>query len=512
MTRLIIYKLIAVVFLFTLLSQAGFGKGFTSDRDFISGTTINKSESSLLSNLKISFYKSDVELISWELNETFFPTIYNYTATVEKSYTATVLITPEQSPGTTGIIKINGVETKAGNPFKVELKLGDNTFNISVAAPDGTSETYKLTIAQKDMSKVYVSEFIAPGIWRIRDFGGFTGSEDMYLIEGKDRALLFDTGMGTGDLATYVKTLTKLPVDVAITHGNGDHFKQVDQFKESTVYISEKDITRLTEDLITPKFKMIKEGDVIDIGAGRRFEILEVPGHSLGCVIFLDSANKIAVVGDGVGSGERVHMYNAACTALDEYLSGLKKAEEKIKNLDGLTLLVGHHYQEHTPLVGAAGKKLITDMRILAEKVLAGEITGKVAYTSRGGVTSEFRQAYFGLAGLWYNPNNMITNPASLGDLRVKTPEGGFVFYTPVFSSLITNYKANIPANTESLNIQPWAYDQNHKSIVVNGEPVKSGAINISKINGKDKIEIVVTAKDGSTKTYTVNLIKQSFK
>ena len=39
--------------------------------------------------------------------------------------------------------------------------------------------------------------------------------------------MLFDVGMGKGDLAGYVKTLTKLPVAVAITHGHGDHFGQV---------------------------------------------------------------------------------------------------------------------------------------------------------------------------------------------------------------------------------------------------------------------------------------------
>jgi para-nitrobenzyl esterase len=79
-------------------------------------------------------------------------------------------------------------------------------------------------------------------MWRILDFGGHIGNEDMYLIEGKDRAILFDTGMGRGDLGAYVKRLTKLPVDVAITHGNRGHFLQVDQFPDSTVYLSELDV------------------------------------------------------------------------------------------------------------------------------------------------------------------------------------------------------------------------------------------------------------------------------
>jgi glyoxylase-like metal-dependent hydrolase (beta-lactamase superfamily II) len=314
-----------------------------------------------------------------------------------------VFIIIQQSSGTIGIIKINGVETKAGVPLKVNLNLGDNSFNIYVTAQNGASVNYKLTITQKDLSTVYVSELVAPGIWRIRDFGGFIGNEDMYLIEGKDKALLFDTGMGTGDLATYIKTLTKLPIEVAITHGHGDHFRQLDQFRESTVYMSNKD--KLPAEIITPKFQWIKEGDVIDIGGGRKFEVIEIPGHSLGSVIFLDSQNKIAVIGDAIGSGSMVYMFSSTAS-LANYVDVLKKVEEKIKNLDGLTLLTGHHYQEKTPLIETAGKQYFTDMRIVTEKVLNGEIVGKVAYNTRGGMTTELRQAYYGLAGLWYNPND----------------------------------------------------------------------------------------------------------
>lgn len=470
-------------------------------------------EAPSLSNLKLGFYKSDVEFISWDLNEKFSPSLFKYTARVEKSYTATFYITPELNASTEGSIKINGTEARTGEPLKVELKPGDNIFNISVAGKNGASVDYKLTVTQKDLSKVYISEVVAPGVWRIRDFGGYISNEDMYLIEGKGKAMLFDTGMGTGDLAAYIKTLTKLPIEIAITHGNRDHFAQLDQFKGSPVYISEKDITRLPEDLITPLFKMVKAGDVIDIGAGRRFEVLEIPGHTLGCVVFLDEANKIAVVGDGIGSGERVHMYGTACAALDQYLGGLKKAEERIKNIDGLTLLVGHHYQEQTPLTGAAGKQLFTDMRILAEKILSGEITGKSAYTSRGGVTQEFRQAYYGLAGLWYNPKNMITNPASLGDLRIKTPEGKTIITSPVFSSYITSYKAAVKENVGILKIQAMVYYQNYKSMTINSESVSSDAIYSAKLsNGSNKIEVTVTANDGTTRTYSFTIDKAAAK
>jgi hypothetical protein len=43
-------------------------------------------------------------------------------------------------------------------------------------------------------------------------------------------------------------------------------------------------------------------------------------------------------------------------------------------------------------------------MRILTEKVLKGEIIGNLVSTTRGARITDIRQAYYGLAGLWYNP------------------------------------------------------------------------------------------------------------
>lgn len=359
-----------------------------------------------LEDLKIGFYKSNLEFIEVSLNEDFSPDSLNYTADVEKSYTASVYVTPVAADSTVRIM-INDADTQSDMPVKTDLMLGENIINIALLGKRGASVTYRLTVTQTDLSEVYISELIAPGIWRIGDFGGTLGNENMYLVEGAKKALLFDTGMGKGDLAAYIRTLTNLPIEVAITHGHRDHFMQLDQFKESTVYMSKLDESRLPKDIITPQFKWIKEGDIIDIGNGKQFEVIEIPGHSMGCLIFLDIKNKYAVVGDGIGSGSMVYMFSAASNSLSNYYSALKHLEEKIKELDGLTLLTGHNYQEKIPLTGAAGKQYITDMRIAAQKVLDGELTGEVAYSIRDTTKIELRQAYYGMAGLWYNPYNL---------------------------------------------------------------------------------------------------------
>src|SRR5271170_740454 len=44
-----------------------------------------------------------------------------------------------------------------------------------------------------------------------------------YLILGKDKAILFDTGMGISDLRAVIQQLTKLPVIVLNSHTHDDH-------------------------------------------------------------------------------------------------------------------------------------------------------------------------------------------------------------------------------------------------------------------------------------------------
>ncbi len=466
-----------------------------------------QAQEAVLAGLELGADKTNLERLPIKLNEQFSPSRLNYTATVEASYTETLFVTPKLAAGRSAAISINGGAARPNEPRGVKLALGVNRISIVVTPPGGPARTYQLAVERKDLSKEYWSEQIGPGMWRIQDFGGFIGNEDMYLIEGRDRALLFDTGMGRGDLASYVKKLTRLPVDVAITHGNRDHFLQVDQFPEATVYMSDLDVTRLPQRLVTPKFKWIKEGDVIDIGNGRRYEVILVSGHSLGSVVYLDYANKIAITGDAVSSGSMVYMFAPTCAALDQYLEALKKLEARIKGLDGLTLLTGHSYQERVPLRGAAGKQLITDMRIAAEKVLSGELEGKPAQTVRDGNVIELRQAQYGLAGLWYNPKNLRTDPAALGFLKIQTPAGANVVPQPVFSSFQTEYKAEVPASISQLIITPTAYWADHKQIAVNGRPAKSGEPFAAALAaGSNKIDIVVTSARGTARTYTVTI------
>ena len=45
----------------------------------------------------------------------------------------------------------------------------------------------------------------------------------MYLVQGTEKSLLIDTGMGVGSLKTYLKTINVPFCDLVLTHGHCDH-------------------------------------------------------------------------------------------------------------------------------------------------------------------------------------------------------------------------------------------------------------------------------------------------
>ena len=63
-----------------------------------------------------------------------------------------------------------------------------------------------------------------------------------YLIAGKEKALLFDTGMGISDLQKITEQLTRLPVTVLNSHTHNDHVGDNWQFEN--IYGVDSDFTR----------------------------------------------------------------------------------------------------------------------------------------------------------------------------------------------------------------------------------------------------------------------------
>ena len=77
---------------------------------------------------------------------------------------------------------------------------------------------------------------VFPGVRHLRDEMGVC----MTLIEGRDRAMLIDTGYGLHDIKADILRLTDKPLSVYLTHAHHDHALGAGCF--DTVHLNEKDM------------------------------------------------------------------------------------------------------------------------------------------------------------------------------------------------------------------------------------------------------------------------------
>lgn len=165
---------------------------------------------------------------------------------------------------------------------------------------------------------------IAPGIAAIYEPGHWEETVS-YLIEGEDRAILFDSAFGIGDIKHVVDQLTALDVLVVNSHTHPDHVGGNRQFEAFAIFDSNfgrqrlaagrRDLSGLITDesvwmdlpagfdrvayRLTPMraSRYLADGEILDLG-GRQLEVLHTPGHTPGSICLLDRANRVLFTGD----------------------------------------------------------------------------------------------------------------------------------------------------------------------------------------------------------------------
>ncbi len=146
-----------------------------------------------------------------------------------------------------------------------------------------------------------------------------------YLILGKEKTLLFDTGMGISDIRKVISGLTPLPVIVLNSHTHDDHVGGNWQF--DTIYSIDTDFSRQNakgsttdaQDELAPGqicgelpkgfdaktyrtkpwtiTTYVHDGDKLDLG-NRTLEIISTPGHTPDAICLFDRANGLLFTGD----------------------------------------------------------------------------------------------------------------------------------------------------------------------------------------------------------------------
>jgi glyoxylase-like metal-dependent hydrolase (beta-lactamase superfamily II) len=211
-----------------------------------------------------------------------------------------------------------------------------------------------------------------------------------YLITGSKRALLFDTGLGIGDMRKVVTQLTSLPITVLNSHTHFDHIGDNWQFSDilgidgaytrqnerggtheelRDVVIPERFCGNLPpgfkpENYAIPAFKIsrfVKDGDVIDLG-DRKMEVLLTPGHTPDALCLFDRKNKLFFTGDTFYAGP-IFLYVPE-TDIAAYTRSVERLVKLVPQLD--LLLPSHNFPE-------AKSEMLVQLRDAFQQVKEGK-------------------------------------------------------------------------------------------------------------------------------------------
>lgn len=184
-----------------------------------------------------------------------------------------------------------------------------------------------------------------------------------FVIEGRDRAILFDTGLGIGNIREAVSRISDLPVSVVNSHHHFDHVGGNHLFDEIAIHhiggpliegalpqaVTHRYLTYVTNVLAawqtyaqldrryfhllspesTPRSlpaafapedyrvmpssagRLLEDGDVIDLN-GRTLHVLHTPGHSEDGISLIDEENGLLFAGHTINVGP-IYAHQADC-------------------------------------------------------------------------------------------------------------------------------------------------------------------------------------------------------
>jgi glyoxylase-like metal-dependent hydrolase (beta-lactamase superfamily II) len=186
---------------------------------------------------------------------------------------------------------------------------------------------------------------------------------NMWHVRGRDRDLLFDTGLGHFSLRDHVPLVSERNLTCVASHTHFDHIGCHHEFPHRCVHAAEADIlaeprnewtvagTYATDEMFdamprgwdtahyrilpAPADRLLAGGDVIDLG-DRAFDVIHTPGHSPGGIALYEKKTGILLSGDIVYDGPLIDdVYHSN---LDDYVETLLK----MRDLDVAVVHGGH--------------------------------------------------------------------------------------------------------------------------------------------------------------------------
>ena len=196
--------------------------------------------------------------------------------------------------------------------------------------------------------------------------GNVMSSETMYIIEGKDKAVLIDAGTTIPGLDKIVSKITRKPVTLILTHVHPDHAGAVGCFDE--VWINPADTVYVPAFMPDYKgtIKYLENGQLIELG-GRTLETYFTPGHTPGSTTFLEVGTDTGYSGDSFGNGNLLVFCD-----FDTLIKTCKDSYAYFKEKGYSKFYCGHFFG-----VNFETLERIQLIQSIAEDALAGKIDGE---------------------------------------------------------------------------------------------------------------------------------------
>lgn len=236
----------------------------------------------------------------------------------------------------------------------------------------------------------FQSETLMPGLTRIWD----VAHTAMYLVEGEEKAVLIDTGVGVGQLKAVVDRLTDKPLTVLLTHGHVDHAMGAASFEDVRLSPLDKEIYEVHSafevrkgyvmgaamqgadpaavqtvkdgDYLQPKafsaFAPLSPGDRFELG-GVSVEVLEGAGHTPGSLTMLIPQWRVLLLGDACN--QFTFLFDSFASPLESYKKMLLGLKEKTEGRYD-RVLVSHG-------MGEGGVGMIDSVIAVCDEIFAGQ-------------------------------------------------------------------------------------------------------------------------------------------
>lgn len=209
----------------------------------------------------------------------------------------------------------------------------------------------------------FTVEQIDPETFAISEYSHWEETH-CYLLNGSERSVLIDTGLGVDSLRAVVERLTCRPVTVVTTHAHWDHIGGHSQFQNILIHEEEREWLSgsfpLSEEIVRRNLTKepcrfpaefhpadyriyrggasgtVRDGERIELG-GRSLTVLHTPGHSPGHVCLWEPERRYLYTGDLLYAGCLDAFYPS--TDPEAFWRSVKRVRE----LPVRKLLPGHH-------------------------------------------------------------------------------------------------------------------------------------------------------------------------